>query len=249
VTRLAVLACLALAACASGSETPPREVGRADAERAQAVEASIATNYTRRAPKGAPWFEVAEGRSRVLVVAAHATAQAQNGTSKLKSAEVGSGALALLLHDVCDVTSIRTTFVSPSDPQVTGDDAFKARLAELIERTKPALVLDLHTSKSERPFDVDIGTDHGASLLGKIDLPELLEAVFLAEGLTNPSRDFFSDDGDHAVTKCAVDRGVPCIRISVNGQWMASGRADNVRMSRFEQLLTALVAFIRYVER
>ena len=54
-------------------------------------------------------------------------------------------------------TAIYATFASPSDPNYYYDNAFKRRLEEIIEKTDPVVILDLHGSHWCPPYDVDFG--------------------------------------------------------------------------------------------
>ena len=160
-----------------------------------------------------------------------------------------SGTVAIVgvvLHEVAGVTAIHTTWRAESDPNDGDDGALKARLAELLASARPAVVLDLHTSKSRRGYDVDLGTMHGASLIGREDLRDTLEDALRAEGVANLSRDFFPAARQDTVTKFVAAHGVPCIQVEVNGRWTPGREADAEGRERALRLLRALARFARF---
>ncbi|NNJ19242.1 hypothetical protein CSV86_031230 [Pseudomonas putida CSV86] len=97
-----------------------------------------------------------------------------------------------MLNRTTCATVIYTQYRTPSDPNYYDDNEFKNQLAELIGSQRPALVLDIHGSSDFRPYDVDIGTMNGKSLLGNqallVDLVEHLRQ----EGMTNLSNNYFA---------------------------------------------------------
>jgi hypothetical protein len=215
---------------------------------AEAIEQEkfFSRRYNVSAPAGENWFEVKAGKSRVLVVAGHATAQMRDG--KTKGADRGTGSLALMLNKLADAPVIYTTYESPSDPNYYDDNAFKAAVSTLLRDLKPVLVLDLHTSRADRPYDVDLGTMHGQSLVGREDLAARLQASLEAAGLQNISHDFFPAEKHQTITKWVSRQGVPCIQIENNTTRLAHASDNLAESERFAQLLQGLIRFIRDVD-
>lgn len=214
-------------------------------EQAAAYERELAKRYETPAPKGENWFAIRKGKSKVLVVAGHATSQTREG--RIKPADRGTGSLALMLHELADATILHVTHQSPSDPNFYDDNDFKKALDRLLAELKPTLVLDLHASQAARPYDMDFGTMRGKSLLGRNDLLKSLAEHLRAEGLANFSQDYFSADGQRTITRFVVDRKIPCIQCEASATFLRPD-GDDLHAHRYAQLLQGLVRFVRTVD-
>ncbi len=161
---------------------------------------------------------------------------------------MGTGALAIALHELTGASVIFTTKRSLSDPNYYDDNEFKAAIDCLIREQRPIVVLDLHASHSYRPYDVDFGTMGGKSLLDRNDLLVLLVKTIRGEGLTNLSQDYFAAARQQTVTKFVSSRGVPAVQLEISATCLDPGR-DPLSGHRFAQLLQALARFIEGVTR
>ncbi len=171
---------------------------------------------------------------------------------QLKPEDRGTGALAVMLNKLAGCPVIYTTHQSPSDPNYYDGNAFKRTLAQMIELYAPVLVLDLHTSHFNRPYDVDFGTMGGTSLLGAPTFLQLLAKSLRNEGLSNFSQDFFAATNNQTITKWVAKHGVPGIQCEFNSTWiLPPGRPEQhaLQQQRFAQLLQALTRFVRAVDK
>lgn len=246
--RIALLLLLAAAAgCRRDVPTvlfPRAIIVREDVAAAMAIESDLAKRYDQFAPTTRPWFEALPGKSKVLVVAGHATAHTREGTRK--EADAGTGSLAVMLNRLVDCPVIYTTYRSPSDPNYYDDNAFKQQLKQMIDEHKPIIVLDLHASNAGRPYDMDFGTIGGTSLLHRDDLLSRLADNLRREGMRNFSQDYFAASRSGTVTRFVSAMGVPCVQLECNSSWMLSlgARDSMIQQQRFGQLLQALVRFV-----
>jgi hypothetical protein len=224
------------------ADVEPDEVGQA-----VAAERTLATRYDSLPPVGADWFEVVLDTGRVLLVAPHATSQLREG--QVKRADAGSGSLALILGRITGSTVIYTTYRSPADPNYYDNNEFKSRLRMLVDSLHPVLVLDLHASHWQRPYDIDFGTIGGESLRGRQDLLLALAQALQGEGLANFSQDRFAAATNQTVTKWIAGMGVPAMQLEINSVWLLHSGADGAQEHRFAQLLQGLVRFVREVRR
>lgn len=125
-----------------------------------------------------------------------------------------------MLNRLASATVLYTQYRSPSDPNYYDDNEFKETLAELIDRQRPMLVLDIHGSHDFRPYDIDIGTLNGRSLLGDASLlPALLDSL-QQEGIGNFSDNYFSAQTHQTITRFACTRGVPTIQLEISSTWL-----------------------------
>jgi len=238
-----------------------------DVQFAAKYEAELAQHYTTLAPSNGTWFTVLDGSSRVLVTAGHATAQTREG--QLKPADGGTGSLAMMLNRLTHTTTIHTTYASPSDPNYYDDNDFKRAVKKLIEERHPRVVLDLHASHPDHPYDVDFGTMEGRSLLGQTRLLDSLASRLRDEGLGNFSQDFFGASKNQTITKWVSGMGVPTIQCEINSTWLLpapevpSSSADAgastglnpadewrnaIQYQRFAELLEGLLRFVSEVD-
>ena len=196
---------------------------------------------------------------------------------KSKWADAGTGALAHMLHRLANTTILYTTRRSPKDPNFYDDCEFKTALVDYLTKRKPVLVLDLHTSSAKRPYDVDFGTMHGASLLGKVDWLTQLVNCFRAEDFNDFSQDYFAADKAQTDTKFVHAHGISCLQLEISEAKLnlfneaeinrmtadevrheveKSGGAENSPIivntngsHQFSQTLEALVRFIKSVDK
>ena len=218
-------------------------------DEAASIEAELAKTYRTPPPEGQPWFRTLPGTSRVLVVAGHATAHMREGQQKLE--DRGTGSLAVMLNKLAGCPVIYTTYQSPSDPNYYDDNDFKRTLSQMIKQYSPAVVLDLHASHFNRPYDVDFGTMGGTSLLGAPKFLQLLAKSLRNEGPSNFSQDFFAATKNQTITKWVSKQGIPGIQCEFNSTWMLPpGRPEQnaLQQQRFAQLLQALTRFVHAVD-
>lgn len=193
-------------------------------------------------PPGQDWFTVLLGTQRAIITAPHATRPFREGASRFSDGG-GTASLAVALHHVCGVTVMHTTWDSPSDPNFHDDNTFKVRLRELIGRIEPLIVLDLHGSHAYRPYELDVGTMNGQSLLGKPQLVNDLVASFRREGILNISDNFFPAAKQQTVTKFAAALGVPAIQMELSALRVQPASGDD-GAHRFAQVLQATAEFL-----
>jgi hypothetical protein len=189
-----------------------------------------------------PWFAVDEGDAPIVVTAPHVTRPFREGAYRFEDGG-GTGAVARALHRLSGATALYTVDASPSDPNFYDDNEFKRMLDRLLGAKRPRLLLDIHASHSHRPYDVDLGTMDGASLLGQTQLLTDLAAALRGEGLGNVSLDYFKAEKQQSDVKFAAAHGVPAIQLEINSTWLRPSDGD-LAAHRFAQLLQALVRFV-----
>ncbi|HBG06490.1 MAG: hypothetical protein A2075_17220 [Geobacteraceae bacterium GWC2_58_44] len=150
--------------------------------------------------------------------------------------------MAVALHDMCNITIIYTTYPSPSDPNFYDDNEFKAELGKLISEIKPIMLLDVHASHPYRPYEVDLGTMNGLSVLDdKQFIPALLDE-FKREGLVSTSVDWFAASNNQTITKYASSKGVPSVQLEFSATRMVAD--SDAAAHRFAQTIQAVARFL-----
>lgn len=211
-----------------------------------AFESSLKPNYEKPAPTGSNWFKYLPGKRMVLITAPHATAQMREG--KVKIADGGTGSLAYELNKICDVPTLYTTYLSPSDPNYYDNNTFKDSLAKIIDHSHPILVIDLHASAPYRPYDIDLGTLKGKSITEQ--MKEKITAVLREEGISNLSLNYFAAEKNQTDTKFAYNKKTPSVQMEINANFLSAdtARESNIYSQKTAQLLDALVKLIDVID-
>src|SRR4030095_12095161 len=227
---------------ASYSQTTPKAIiTPANIDRFISFDKIFVQNESEPAPDGKAAFEFKSGTKKILFIAGHATAHMREGEKK--SADGGTGALAVSLNRLLNVPVLFTTFLSDSDPHFEDNNAFKDTLAKIVAKLKPIFVIDLHASDASRPYEIDFGTMDGDSYMNRIDLLNKLKNIFKNEGFDNQSQDFFSASDHQTITKFLRKKKIPCIQLEINHNNLSAGKGD-LQDQRTAQLLQALVRFV-----
>jgi hypothetical protein len=242
VAGIAGATILAAAVLASGD--PPKAVVEPKSVSAAAdMERLIDLDADRDAPADTPWFLVEKGDFPVLISAPHATKVFRENAWRFADGG-GTAALAVQLHELNRVTVIHTVFRAPSDPNYYDDNDYKKTLGTLLQQTGAKLVLDIHGSDSRRPYDVDIGTLDGKSLMGHQTIQDDLVRTFRAHGIEAISSNFFAASKNHTVTRYCTEHGVVAMQLEINASWLDPAGGD-LAAHRFAALLDALTDFLR----
>ncbi len=193
-------------------------------------------------PNGLKWFEVKKGALPVIVTAPHSAQPFREGKFRFSDGG-GTAGLAVALHDICNITILYTTYPSPSDPNFYDENDFKIELSTLISEINPIMLLDVHTSHPYRPYEVDIGTMNGLSLVNDKQLiPALLDAL-KKEGFGNTSVDWFAASKNQTITKYASSKGVPSVQLEFSATRMVVD-GDGLAVHRFAQTIQAVARFL-----
>jgi len=104
---------------------------------------------------------VKQGIIPLIISAPHTTKQIRNGHEK--EADVYTGALALLLHEITGCHVILNTKLG-EDPNYILGGQYKEVLREHCLNHEIDMVIDLHGAALSRTFDVDLGTSNGKTL-------------------------------------------------------------------------------------
>jgi hypothetical protein len=242
---ISIVASVAITAVATSAfADPPKAVVEPKSVAAAAdMERIIDLDADRDAPTSSSWFELVKGDVPVLVSAPHATKVFRENAWRFADGG-GTAALAVQLHELNRVTVIHTIFRAPSDPNYYDDNDYKKTLGTLLQEAGVKLVLDIHGSDSRRPYDVDIGTLDGKSLMGHRELQEDLIRALQAHGIEAISSNFFAASKNHTVTRYSSEHGVPAMQLEINASWLDPAGGD-LAAHRFAALLDALSDFLR----
>lgn len=238
-----LVAAFTLTACAVKPSLPQKAiVGPSLVYKAIEIEQALDAREGVVLEEGTDWFKVVPGNIPVIITAPHATRPLRNGNRRFADGG-GTAALALSVAELTGAYVIYTTGEGPSDPNYYDDNAFKRELARLIEEIQPRYILDIHGSHPYRPYDIDLGTMNGESLLGQDALRQGLLQSLRHEGIVNISSNYFAGAKNQTITKFSASLGVPAIQVEVNTNLVSPSEGD-VQAQRFSQLLQAMARFI-----
>lgn len=112
-------------------------------------------------------------KSRVIVSAPHSVKQLRDG--KIKSADINTFGIAMMLHQITGCSVISITGYSANDANYDSNSGYKDLLSTIVKDYGIRFVVDIHGSKDRDDyFDIDLGTDYGKSLLGNSELSKIL---------------------------------------------------------------------------
>ena len=241
---ITIIVIFVLTGCATNLEFPQRAlIEPKQIKSAISVEKELNGREEEPIPEGGKWFEVIEGTIPVIVTAPHSTRPLRNRKRRFSDGG-GTAALAISLGELTGVYVIYTTYEGPSDPNYYHDNKFKEELSDLINKVKPAYILDIHGSHPYRSYDIDLGTMGGESLLGNEDLLFDLIKHLNKEGIESISYNRFGASKNETITKFSYEHGVPAIQMEINATYVTPSNG-NIEAQRFSKLLQALTRFIR----
>lgn len=239
----ALVMLLMLIGCTAQPQLPPRAIVEPSlVYQAIEIEQALDAREGKATEAGEPWFKVVPGHIPLIITAPHATRPLREGQRRYSDGG-GTAALALALGELTGAHVIYVTQEGPSDPNYYDDNAFKQELARLIGQVQPRLVLDIHGSNPYRPYDIDLGTMHGESLLGQDSLLQDLIGSLRREGIDNISYNRFAASKNQTITKFATAHGVPAIQLEVNTN-LVSPAEGNIAAQRFARLVQAMARYV-----
>lgn len=137
-------------------------------------------------------FIIKEGGIPVMISAPHSVNQSREG--QLKGADINTGGIALLLHEItgCHViVSSKSNGKDPNyDPNPNGENLYQTELKNYLDGHNVCVLIDLHGASAKRDYSLEIGTapvrnssgeivgDPDPSLNGRSFLCDLIRYTF-----------------------------------------------------------------------
>jgi hypothetical protein len=191
-------------------------------------------------------YEYIEGTKNVLLSAPHNTPHFRAGREKRR--DILTGAIVRVLQELTDCNAIYTTHKTRFDPNYYDDVPYKHKIKKLLKTKKIIIALDIHGARVDRPFDVDLGTMRGESLLGNFDLLDELVLSMSANNIENLSFNFFpggsnKEKGQKTVTRFISNNGAPAIQIEINRKLRGKDKEETLK------LIKILCEYIEGIEK
>ncbi|MFE8699629.1 hypothetical protein ACFYKX_03210 [Cytobacillus sp. FJAT-54145] len=124
--------------------------------------------------------EYKKGSIPILISAPHATEHIRDG--KVKSADIYTGSLALLLGELTNTHVVYSSRIA-DDPNYIKGGIYKDTLNKIVSENNIQYIIDLHGAASERTFDIDLGTINGKSM--DSETVDKFTAAFKANNITD----------------------------------------------------------------
>lgn len=182
-----------------------------------------------------------EGTVPILLSVPHSVYHVREG--QLKKPECYTGTIALLLQTHTNVHTFTKCFTDEDDPNYNLHSPYRNQLEEIVHQHKIALVLDVHGAKKERPFAIDIGTNHGKT--ASRDTIEAFKTAFVPSSQSPfivTENHTFAAGGNTVTNFLHQKTGVETMQIEIN-QHYRSPQED------FEAFITLLRHFTRFIEQ
>lgn len=212
-------------------------------EEAVAVEKTYFSKTDRLVnPQKVSTYKYWEGSKPVLITAPHSVRHVRK--KKIKPSDIFTGSIAYFLFELAGCHSLALAKSYNGDPNYDQVCTFKEKIKEICSKNDIKLVIDIHGASRERPFDVDLGTMNGKSLLGKKETKKLLMECFQEYGIEKVTCNKLSADNQDTVTKyAAVELKIPSLQVEINRRL----RAPNQNGEPYNRLLAAMVLFVSQI--
>lgn len=214
-------------------------------EQAVAIEKVHFVKTDRRVnPKKVNPFLYLEGNIPILISAPHAVRHIRG--KNIKPSDEFTGSLVYLLQSLTGCHGLAVTKLYGGDPNWDKDCIYKEKISQIWREHDIQLVLDIHGAARTHPFDVDIGTMRGRSLLEKSHLLSVVRNKFAEAGLNGISIDHFSAGEKNTVTKfVAEELKIPALQIELNKQF----RVPHQNGQAYVKAVHALVDVIQSITK
>ena len=186
-----------------------------------------------------------KGDKPILIVSSHATAHKREG--KLKSQEIYTGAISVILNSVSGVHSLYTIYASQFDSNYCKTTELKEYIGKLVSRYNIKFVLDIHGTGSYRKFDIYPGIGKTDKFLnGNKSLLTELQKVLNENNIKLGGTDVFPAYRQHTVSRFAnSELGIAAMQIEINKKY----RDPESDSHLFDKLINVLVEYLKTVSR
>lgn len=190
-------------------------------------------------------YEFKIGSTPILLSAPHSVKQLREGKPKIQDSLTGP--IAEVLADLTKCSCIYRIYNEGSDPNYYNEDGgYKKEIERIISENNIKLLIDLHGAKNRDEFNIDVGTNNGINLNGKLELPKLLIKSLEENGVKNIKQDYlFKASKHYNVSKTIAERTkIPCMQVEIALKYRDLEQFENV-----EKVIKGLQEFILEVSR
>lgn len=183
-------------------------------------------------------YLIKEGTIPVLVSCPHTVFHSRE--FGLKSPELHTGSLGLLLHHLTGCHLICSVRDDLEDPNIVGNTHYQQAVKSIVEKNDICLFIDIHGAAKHRPFSIDIGTNHNKTFT-QDDTIKLID-IFLKNHIENPVfEQMFAATKKSTLTHfCSETLNIPALQLEFNLEY----RQPTINSEKFTSVVSSMVEFI-----
>lgn len=191
------------------------------------------------------------GSSGVLVTCVHGHSHKRNGVLKQRDSGSLEASHAIALASDSDWMAVGEE--GALDSNYHRDTPFKQDLKNYIERHRPKLIVDIHTSDASRPYDVETGTLDQMSWLGRNDWRVALQKSLSISGFLVSDNQIFRARGVppevQTITAFCHELGVPTVQLEISSAYTDELTTLQARHAYAKLVNAIVVVLARLPER
>lgn len=161
-------------------------------------------------------FELTKRSGKILLSSPHSVRQLREG--KIKIAEFRTGAMVQILGEELNLPVISRTKYNFDDPNYDDKNPYKDKIKEYYGENNFKLLLDFHTAKKEREFDIDVCTGDGENLCGREDITKYILNFFKGKGLNAFENHTFNAKESYTVVR-EISQGLHVPSVAFEFNW------------------------------
>lgn len=187
-------------------------------------------------------YNYKRGSIPIMVSAPHSVKQIRNDS--VKAADVGTGGIALILHELTDCHVMYRTFTANGDANRDLICTFKRELIKKLSKNNIKYLIDLHGMKRDRPHDIDVGTLNGLSTNWITE--NLIIDKFTTHGIKDVRFNYLFDGATlGTVTRTVYHQlGITCFQLELNARYRNAEEEENM-----VAIINSLKYLILYLEK
>lgn len=185
-------------------------------------------------------FRVLSGMTNVLLSAPHSVNQIRN--EDIRDAEKYTGGLVRYLSNTTSSYAIFQMFTN-SDPNYDNKHDYKDATINLVLQNDIRLLIDVHSSLKQRPYDVNVAINNGINIQDNFEIIEKFKFLGLKHDIYVDVDNIFKAEKPQYISNIvARETNIPCIELEINEHFL-----DPVgNPQKFAKLVKLLEEFIMY---
>ncbi|SCY30949.1 N-formylglutamate amidohydrolase [Alkaliphilus peptidifermentans] len=171
-------------------------------------------------------YNYKRGSIPIMVSAPHSVKQIRN--NNVKAADVGTGGIAIVLHELTDCHVIYRTFTANGDANRDLNCNYKRELVKKLAKNNIKYLIDLHGMRRDRPHDIDVGTLNGLTTDWITD--NLIIDKFTTHGIKDVRFNYLFDGTPRGtVTRTVYQQlGIICFQLELNERYRNPEEEENM---------------------
>ncbi|MBR9690315.1 hypothetical protein GOV08_01385 [Candidatus Woesearchaeota archaeon] len=159
-------------------------------------------------------FKIFKGDIPVIISAPHSARTIRKGVVKKRDSVTGT--IAYLLHKLTGAYAFVTLHLD-KDSNYYEDTKYKKYIKKIILEKNIKFLIDIHGCSAQRPFSIDLGTNHHETIKNIDKIISILKNSFKKQGITKVNEDFFNfKHGTQQTMTMYASYYIPAVQIEIN---------------------------------